>query len=145
MDELRIMMDVSNYVDIFGVCETFLNKSIDDSTVHVDGYNFERKDRQENPLWVDSKGGGVLICLADHINYSRRQDIESQDIESNWIEIKLRNSKSFLICSVYRPPSSKADWCDTVSKQIETALSIRNEIYVMGGINFDFKNGDLCI
>ena len=50
MEELRIMLDVSNCVDIFGVCETFLNKSIDDSTIHVDGYNFERKDRQENPL-----------------------------------------------------------------------------------------------
>ena len=55
----------------------------------------------------------LLIYLADHINYSRRQDIESEDIESIWIEIKLRNSKSFLICSVYRPPSSKADWSNT--------------------------------
>ena len=82
MDELRIMLDVSNCVDIFGVCEAFLNKSIDDNTVHVDGYNFERKDRQENPLCVDSKDGGVLIYLADHINNPRRQDIESEDIES---------------------------------------------------------------
>ena len=107
MDELRIMLDVSNCVDIFGACETFLNKSFEDSTVHVDGYNFERNCRQENPLCVDSKGAGVLIYLADHINYSRRQDIESQDIESIWIEIKLRNSKSFLICSVYSHPHLK--------------------------------------
>ena len=69
IDEVRIMLDLSNYIDIFEVCETFLNPSINDSTVHVDEYNFERNDRHENPLSVVSKGGGVLIYIADHINY----------------------------------------------------------------------------
>ena len=68
IDELRIMLDMSNCIDIFGVCDTFLNKSIDASTVHVDGYNLERKDRQDTPLSVDFKCGGVLIYIADHIN-----------------------------------------------------------------------------
>ena len=45
IDELRIMLDLSNSIDIFEVCETFLNQSVDDSTVHVKGYRFERKDR----------------------------------------------------------------------------------------------------
>ena len=72
IDEVRIMLDLSNCIDIFGVCETFLNP-IDDSTVNVDGYEFEWKDRHENPLSVDSKGGGVLIYITREDKILNRQ------------------------------------------------------------------------
>ena len=72
----------------------------------------------------------------------RRNDIESPGIESIWVEIKLKNSKSFLICSLYRPPSSNTDWYDKFSGQIEKSLSICDEIYIMGDLNFDYKNGN---
>ena len=41
IDELRIMLDLSNSIDIFGVCETFLNQLVDDSTVHVNVTNLK--------------------------------------------------------------------------------------------------------
>ena len=51
----------------------------------------------ETPLSGYSKCGGVLIYIADHINYSRRQAIESSDIESIWIKVKFKKkNKSFL-------------------------------------------------
>ena len=51
-------------------------------------------------------GGGVLIYLIEGLDYVRRNDIETSDVESIWIEVKIRQSNSFLVCSAYFPPSS---------------------------------------
>ena len=48
-----------------------------------------------------------------------------------------------MICSVYRPPSSAANWCDIFSDQIDKAVTVCDEIYIMGDLNIDFKNGQL--
>ena len=126
---------------MFGICETFLTPAIDDVSINIQGYKIERKDRYESANEISGKGGGVLIYVADHIEYERRIDLESSEVESIWIEIKIKNSKSFLVCSVYRPPSANTKWCEKFAEQIERSLSITDEIYIMGDINYDWKNG----
>lgn len=137
LDEIKLLLDRSNEVDIFGVCETFLNKSVGNDILHIGGYHFERKDRDELVSTTAEKGGGIIVYIGDHINYTRRHDLEDHYIESVWIEIKLKNCKSFLICSVYRPPSSKSEWIDHFSKQLDKSTSICDEVYIMGDINID--------
>ena len=89
------------------------------------------------------KGDGILVCISDHVNYVRRKDMESSDTESVWLEIKVKKSKPFLLCSFYRPPSSNADWFDYFSKEIVHAQTESDEIYITGDINVDCKNGIL--
>ena len=125
-----------------GVCETFLNESVDDKTLHIDGYTFERKDRDACTATDSKNGGGIVVYIRDNINYTRRIDLETSDIESVWLEFNLKNSKSFLFCSVYRPPSSKSEWIDTFFLQIEKSLLLNNEIYIAGDLNIDFKDGN---
>ena len=80
-----------------------------------------------------------MIYIKQDVQFEQRNDIESPDIESIRIDIKLKNSKPLLVCSVDRPPSSKAEWFESFSKQIEKASSISDEIFIMGDINVDFK------
>lgn len=82
LDDVKIILDHVNQIDIFGVCETFLNTTIDDITVSINGYNFERKDRDNCNHNLTEKGGGVLIYINNQLNYTRRLDLESSDIES---------------------------------------------------------------
>ena len=89
------------------------------------------------------KGGGNLIYLNNNMNYIRRKDIECNEIESVWVEIRLRNSKPFLLCSAYRPPPSNAIWCEHFSKQIEKASTYTDEIYIFRVINVDIENGTI--
>ena len=35
------------------------------------------------------------------------------------------------------------EWCENLSKQIEDSLTIRDEVYIMGDINFDGSTGQL--
>ena len=95
---------------MLGTCETFLSKTDEDTIVNINGFTIERKDRDSCPDIETNKGGGILIYLRDKLEYVRRHDLESPDLESIWIEIKIKHTKSFLVCSVYRPPSSTADW-----------------------------------
>ena len=43
---------------------------------------FERHDRKSR------EGGGVLVYVSNKIDYKRREDIETGETESIWIEIK---------------------------------------------------------
>ena len=144
VDDVKVFLNKENNVDIFGVCETFLNKTIDTTTLNIDGFKIERKDREDCNLIETNNGGGIVIYIGNHINYVRRTDLETQDIESMWIEIRIKNSNSFLVCSVYRPPSAKTDWLEQFSKQIESATSTFSEIYLMGdfNINIDTSHGE---
>ena len=83
--------------------KTFLNKNIDDKTINIDGYKIERKDRDLITSLPTDIGGGILMYIV------QRHDLETEDIESVWIEVKIKQSNSFLVCSVYRPPSAFAD------------------------------------
>ena len=141
VDNMKILLNQANSIDIFGLCETFLNETVDNDQVHINGFKFERKDRPNTVAHPSGKGGGILIYIAEHIDYSRHKEIESSDIESVWIEVHIKNSKSFLVCSVYRPPSSNIEWCESFSKEIEKALTLNDEIYIMGDINYDCKDG----
>ena len=46
-------------VDILGICETFLNDETNDSLIHVDGFELERKDG------IGNLGGGVILYISN--------------------------------------------------------------------------------
>ena len=83
---MKILLSELNQIDILGVCETFLNKSIDGTLLHIENYTFERKDRDTCNQIQTNIGGGVLTDINDTINYGRRFDLETPDVESIWIE-----------------------------------------------------------
>ena len=143
MDDVKLILNSKNNVDVFGICETFLNQTVEDKILNIDGYQFERKDRENCTTSNKTQRGGIIIYIAEQINYIRRYELESADIESVWLEVCVPNGKAFLFCSVYRPPSAKAEWIEIFSNQIEKSSSKCAEVYIMGDINTDMKNGTL--
>ena len=90
LDDIHLLLYSSNHIDILGLCETFLNQNTEDFILNMQGYHIERKDRYQCNLITPDNGGGVLIYIANHLNYVRRNDLESQNIESIWLEVKLK-------------------------------------------------------
>ena len=64
----------------------------------MEGFNFERKDRAalRQGALNTKRGGGVIVYIADHIKYKHRNDLESSEIESIWLEINLKTQNLFL-------------------------------------------------
>ena len=65
-----------------GLCETFLNQNTDNYILNMQGYHIERKDRDQCHLITPDNGGGRLVYIANHLNYTRRNYLEFQNVES---------------------------------------------------------------
>ena len=86
-------MCVEKSFDIICINETWLDSSVSDDEIDLDGYSLYRKDRNRH-------GGGVAVFVCDKIGMKNRIDIETFDTETLILEVML-NSKSFffdLIC-----------------------------------------------
>ena len=47
-DEISLLLNGPCTLDIMGLCETFLNNQVDNNVLNIDGYDFERRDREGN-------------------------------------------------------------------------------------------------
>jgi exonuclease III len=130
IDDIKLLLHQHCNIDIMCFCETFLDSHILDSVLHIDGFNFYRRDRE-------SHGGGILIYFDTNLSINRRHDLESSAIESIWFELKYPNSKPILFCYIYRPPSSKADWLTDFTNCLEQFETENKECIVFGDFNFD--------
>ena len=102
-------------ITILCVSETWLNDTITDNDVLIDGFTIVRKDR------CNKTGGGVAIYIDNHIVFKRRDDlITDLSLECIWIQVTTV-SHSILICCVYRPPDSDTLIYNHIIDTIENA------------------------
>lgn len=130
-DEIRLHLGGNNSSDIFGLVETFLTAEVSESDISIPNFSIERRDR------LHKKGGGIVIYLKENVPYKRRYDLETDGIESIWVEIKPDYVKPFLLNFVYRPPSSKAAWVHLFELQLDQIDSIGLETHILGDFNLD--------
>lgn len=135
LDELRVVMSNEKCPDILGICETFLEKNISDNQVAIEGFAFIRKDRADVQ---DKTGGGIILYIRKSLTFKRRPELEISNIETVWAEITLPNSKPFLVCTVYRPPSARSDWIDLFEDELSVAQTTGLEYILMGDFNIDY-------
>ena len=64
-------------------------------------------------------------------------DLETENLETIWLELKLNKQKSFLICYCYRPPSSTVDWISNMENTSEQAILEDKEVIILGDLNFN--------
>ena len=102
-DEVKRFLLIGK-IDIMVLIKTFLNDSIEDDRLNIDGYLFYRAART-----VESgkcSGGAIMIYVRSSIvivpilSYFKC----TPDFESLWMRIKLTNSCPFYLCALYRPP-----------------------------------------
>lgn len=63
----------------------------------IPSYEFICKDR-------NSHGGGLIIYTKQNLTCIHREDLETNDTEMLWLEVRNNVQKPFLICYCYRPP-----------------------------------------
>ena len=59
LDEVKLLLSSDNNVDVLGICETFLNKNVDDKRINIDNYKIERKDRENCNMLDKPKDAGL--------------------------------------------------------------------------------------
>ena len=100
-------------------------------------------------LWVLGMGYVILLWhslslpynyFRQSLNLKRRYYLDSLNIETLWAEVTLPNSKTFLNCTVYRPPNACSEWIDLFEKEVSVAQTTGFEFLLMGDFNIDMKS-----
>lgn len=131
-NDFRDFLTNSN-IELFCLTETWLNNSISNDSVHIDGYTLLRADRL-------TRGGGVALYLRSDFQYSLIQT--SNVIEEMWISTRFKE-KNFVIGVCYRPPHINAKYfVDALEESISTCLQISDNIYCLGDLNIDLLHVD---
>ena len=99
INEVREILLSYNF-HIFSLSETSMSENVHNAFFDIRGYSFIRRDRKSG------HGGGVGLYIRDGINFARRIDLENDETESLWVEIRLKNTKPFISGTIYKPPDS---------------------------------------
>ena len=134
---IEYIMDNHNNIDIITLSETHI-APIDHNIHEIPGYHFYSKERKHGA------GGGVGAYISDKIPIQRREDLESPDIELMWLEVKLNNTKSFLVGVIYRPPDSSKflpiNFNKLFSEHLSRVISESKETVILGDVNVNYLN-----
>ena len=122
-EELKQFVHKYN-MDIVSLNETRLDSSISDSTINIPNYNL-----------LNRNGGGVALYIKQHL-YPSKVDTDLTT-ESVWAYVQVK-SKKIVIGSVYRPPSSTANYFDNIIDDLDKVSSMEYEIIVLGDFNYNF-------
>ena len=133
-----ITAEYSSY-DILSFTENWLKPNINDETLKLPGYKFPpfRRDRQ------NKTGGGVIVYVKEHINCIVRPDLQMDNIECLWIEIKFKNKK-YLYGTFYIPPDSGSQSLLDIEQSIDLALNSNHAIIIVGDFNNNQLNNNTC-
>ena len=93
-----IRHDLSKKFNIITVSETWLSDTDSLNDFMINGF------QQPFVLNRPTRAGGVLCWVKNNIAAKRRQDLENNQTEALWLEVRTCNNK-FLLCTAYRPPN----------------------------------------
>ena len=127
LDHLKVLVSV-NTPHIISICETWLDDSISNDELHINGYSLTRRDR-------DRHGGGVAVYIHESITMSVR--LIHPRIELLLVDLKL-TWKTITCGLYYRPPSSDSSNLDELESTLEElpAPRLRN-LLITGDFNID--------
>ena len=124
--------------DVLTFSETWLDESISDNEVKLDGYNMFRRDRLGN-----CQGGGVLIYLRDNLPEKVREDLNIVENECLWVEVNRWKCKPVLLCCAYKPPDmDTSKLIDGLTGSFSLVNQDKFDIFLLGDLNVDFFEKD---
>jgi hypothetical protein len=124
---------------ILGFNETWLDSTIVDEELLINGYDIFRKDR-------GSRGGGLLLLIKSDLKGKRRSDLELDATTDNEIivcSVILPDNSKLAVILFYRPPSSGMTFNDNFYKIL---TNVRNagfkKLVALGDMNAPCINWD---
>ena len=81
IDEVREILLSYNF-DIFSLSETSISEDFHNTFFDIRRYNSISRD------WKSGQGGGVGLYIRDGIDFARRPDLENDETEIVWVEMR---------------------------------------------------------
>ena len=124
---------VQQKLDVITVSETWLNSTVTNAEVSIDGYKLYRQDR------LHKRGGGVCAFIREDIKVSILKDISQVSesyLQQLWLKMQNKKLKSIIVCVSYRPPDSPlSSFEDLLKPSYIQALTLCKPIVILGDLN----------
>ena len=106
--DLCVLLQRPTPFHLFGVTESWLRSDIHNVNIEIPEFSILRRD-PSRPHQT-----GIAVYLHDSIApfTRRRLDLESDKVESLWVEIKTNKSAPVLVSIIYRHKTSTFEWYD---------------------------------
>ena len=133
IDELRLIVsELRSSLQFMSFSETWAHKDIADSELGIPGYKLFRRDR-------GNKGGGLAVYVRNDMKVMRCPDIEESTIEGLWVEVCPPKSRSFIVGTFYKPPTSSnhavKDFMPIFGNCLRRATAMDREVIITGDLN----------
>ena len=130
--KLDAVMIETNTCDIVTISETWLHDGDSNESLHLPGFN--------PPIRLDRNGhGGVAIYVKSDMICRTREDLHVDGLEGIWIETHVEKN-TLLVCSMYRPPNSRAAYWRLIDESIKKASDTAHKFVILGDFNSDCIN-----
>ena len=135
--------------DVLCFCETWLNSSINDQMISMEGFELLRLDREKGNITTKKgkpkRGGGLIVYIKTELSAFAEivEEISSVtgNVEQLWISINKPNTKKQIVANIYRPPNGKLS--DAIYEMSESMKKVRNshsgEITILGDFNVNYN------
>jgi len=117
--------------DFLCLTESWLNFSHKDFEIRIDGYDLYRRDR-----CGPTKGGGVCIYVNKNHNFSIDVIENYLNIEMICVEVSQKQTKMFILITVYRLPNARADYTTKLTDFLESIHD--KEVTIVCDLNVNF-------
>eukprot|EP00117_Sycon_ciliatum_P016430 scpid33098/ scgid15864/ Probable RNA-directed DNA polymerase from transposon X-element; Reverse transcriptase len=119
--------------DVVGIAETWLDASIADGELNIEGYSLVRNDRKGR------KGGGVCIFYRSYLPIKPRPDLNQGDTEVVWVELNGKAGNHLIGC-IYRPPDAPVSYWSTLEASLHQAAMVTSAVTLMGDFNVNISH-----
>lgn len=120
-------------IEVITVSETWLNTTVTNLEVNIEGYKLYRQDR------LHKRGGGVCAYIRNDIKVCVLKDISSvtaDHFHQFWLKLQCKKLRSVVICVSYRPPECPTSCFETTLMPSYTqALMLNKPILILGDLN----------
>ena len=97
---------IDSDIDCITLSDTWLDESVSNNHLHIEGYSLQRLDRQI-PDEGDVNHGGLLTYTKDGLTSSNelsQYNTSNKDIEIMWSVVSKQNMRRLVIANIYLPP-----------------------------------------
>ena len=134
LTDLRRIVKESQ-TSVLAISESWLDSSITDEEIKIDGYSLIRGDRNRN-------GGGVCLYIKNNIPHNRRMDLNTSSLESLWIDLLFPKTKPITVGACYRPPNSSIIESLNDLEAVISKINMDDETYILGDFNINFGDNN---
>ena len=96
LDDIKDKL-LNKNADVLCITESWIDSSIKDEEVNIEGYHIYRHDRPEGNY---AFGGGSCIYIRKEYKVTRLKHETCEDIQDVWLKVQISKNKSFIFRNV---------------------------------------------